>query len=129
MAMKPEVKKVFLDALRSGEYEQGTGRLALVKDDGVVSYCCLGVLSAEGAKAGVCNPLELSDYFTDDQAEKEWVIKASDNEDGVEYVYAYPPQSIYDWAGLTSEDGTALANINDKNDSFAEVIEYIDANL
>lgn len=129
MAMKPEVKKVFLDALRSGEYEQGTGQLALVKDDGVVSYCCLGVLSAEGAKAGVCNPLELSDYFTDDSAEKEWVIKASDNEDGVEYVDSYPPQSIYDWAGLTSEDAITLANINDKNDSFAEVIEYIDANL
>lgn len=129
MAMKPEVKKVFLDALRSGEYEQGTGRLAMVKDDGVVGYCCLGVLSAEGAKAGVCNPLELSDYFTGNPAEKEWVLKASDNEDGIEYVDAFPPQSICDWAGLTFEDIFTLANINDKSDSFAEVIEYIDTNL
>lgn len=129
MAMKPEVKKILLDALRSGEYEQGKGRLALVKDDGAVGYCCLGVLTAEGAKAGACDPLELSDYFTENPAEKEWVLRANDSEDGMEYVYAYPPQSIYDWAGLTSQDGITLASINDENDSFAEVIEYIDANL
>jgi hypothetical protein len=37
--MQPEVKEAWLKALRSGEYQQGTG--CLRKDD---TYCCLGVL-------------------------------------------------------------------------------------
>lgn len=39
MAMSPEVKAKWVDALRSGEYEQGQNRLR-TKD----SFCCLGVL-------------------------------------------------------------------------------------
>lgn len=39
MAMKPEVKKKWLEALRSGKYKQDRGYLKT--DEG---YCCLGVL-------------------------------------------------------------------------------------
>ena len=38
--MKPEIKKLWVDALRSGTYKQGFGRLKT--DQG---YCCLGVLT------------------------------------------------------------------------------------
>lgn len=38
--MNPEIKKRWVAALRSGEYEQGKGRL--VTEDG--KFCCLGVL-------------------------------------------------------------------------------------
>lgn len=37
--MKPEIKKLWVDALRSGKYKQGTHRLR----DGN-KFCCLGVL-------------------------------------------------------------------------------------
>jgi len=37
--MNPEVKKLWLDALRDGDYEQGTGQLK--QND---KFCCLGVL-------------------------------------------------------------------------------------
>lgn len=40
--MKPEIKKMWVDALRSGEYRQCRKRL---KNGGSVpSFCCLGVL-------------------------------------------------------------------------------------
>jgi hypothetical protein len=44
MPMKPEVKARWVAALRSGEYEQGRGRLLQVTDDGRYAYCALGVL-------------------------------------------------------------------------------------
>ena len=37
--MNPEVKQKWIDALRSGDYEQGSEKLR-----GVNGYCCLGVL-------------------------------------------------------------------------------------
>ena len=37
--MKPEIKQLWINALRSGKYQQGTG--CLRKED---KYCCLGVL-------------------------------------------------------------------------------------
>lgn len=41
--MKEEVKRQWVNALRSGKYIQGEGKLKQKMDDGVV-YCCLGVL-------------------------------------------------------------------------------------
>lgn len=40
MKLPAEIKQKWLDALRSGEYKQGKGRLR----DGNGAYCCLGVL-------------------------------------------------------------------------------------
>lgn len=53
--MNPEVKKLWVDALRSGEYKQTIGLLrGNWSGDGVQSetgYCCLGVLTDLHAKA------------------------------------------------------------------------------
>lgn len=38
--MNPEIKKQWVDALKSGEYKQGKGMLLSPSD----KYCCLGVL-------------------------------------------------------------------------------------
>jgi hypothetical protein len=46
--MNPEIKELWLQALTSGEYTQGTGYL---QKDG--SFCCLGVLCDLAVKAGV----------------------------------------------------------------------------
>lgn len=54
--MKAAVKKLWVDALRSGDYEQGTGALRSSRD----KFCCLGVLSDVAAKAGVIPPPVLS---------------------------------------------------------------------
>jgi hypothetical protein len=42
--MKAGMKRKWITALRSGEYEQGAGNLKAKDDEGNVSFCCLGVL-------------------------------------------------------------------------------------
>jgi hypothetical protein len=41
--MKPEIAKMWTDALRNGKYKQGKHHLRKYKL-GIVEYCCLGVL-------------------------------------------------------------------------------------
>lgn len=50
--MNPEIKKKWVEALRSGEYEQTEGQLRVDDEKGKpVGYCCLGVLcEVMGAK-------------------------------------------------------------------------------
>lgn len=50
-ALNPEVKKKWVDALRSGEYKQGHGQLRGGAQQG--KYCCLGVLCDVAAKEGL----------------------------------------------------------------------------
>lgn len=45
--MKPEIKKLWVDALRSGEYKQAKHKLRTTKG----SFCCLGVLCNLHAQA------------------------------------------------------------------------------
>ncbi len=40
MALSVEVKRKWVEALRSGKFKQGKGQLYITKDN---SYCCLGV--------------------------------------------------------------------------------------
>src|SRR5690349_4293104 len=48
--MNPEVKQEWLNALRSGEYTQTTGRL---HDSQTGGYCCLGVLCDLAERKGL----------------------------------------------------------------------------
>jgi hypothetical protein len=43
VSMDPELKKAWLDALRSDKYKQGTGALTEIRQEAVY-HCCLGVL-------------------------------------------------------------------------------------
>ena len=42
--MNPEVKKLWVEALRGGKYVQGKGKLHYISKDGQEKFCCLGVL-------------------------------------------------------------------------------------
>lgn len=53
--MDQEVKAQWVEALRSGEYHQGTGRLHHISG-GQSLYCCLGVLCELAIKAGINVP-------------------------------------------------------------------------
>lgn len=46
--MNPEIKEKWCQALESGEYKQGTGRLRVGNE-----YCCLGVLADLATRQGV----------------------------------------------------------------------------
>jgi len=43
--MDAEIKAKWIAALRSGEYQQGSGALKIEHHNGTVEHCCLGVLA------------------------------------------------------------------------------------
>lgn len=55
--MDPTWKKKWVDALRSGEYEQGQGGLRSTTD----KFCCLGVLTDLCIKEGLAEDWEIGD--------------------------------------------------------------------
>lgn len=44
LKLRPEVKALWLEALRSGKYEQARGSLRKIVDGTTRGHCCLGVL-------------------------------------------------------------------------------------
>jgi hypothetical protein len=117
MAMNPEVKPLWLAALRSGEYEQATGSLARVymrvkpevagaiyprqedfEPTGKVTYCCKGVLSDLAVNNGVDMDVRDNGY-----------IGSQLNDSGATCYYAerqysgitgVMPGAVVRWAGL-----------------------------
>jgi hypothetical protein len=55
--MRPEIKAAWLTALRSGEYEQGIGRLGMRDRDGQEKFCCLGVLCEVAIRSDQESPI------------------------------------------------------------------------
>ena len=105
--MNPAVKAKWIAALRSGEYEQTTGRLR--NGD---SFCCLGVL---------CNV----------HAAKHPLIAARQDDPGV-YMgcTVMPPDTVRDWAGI--RDHLYLMRLAERNDSgatFAQISDVIERDL
>ena len=84
--MKPEVKKKWIDALRSGEYTQGRHML----QSEVGTFCTLGVLIDLAVQDGVCSWGDTKDRDNE-------II----NGDTSKY-YEKLPDYVADWAGLDS---------------------------
>lgn len=102
--MKADLKAKWIEALRSGEYEQASGQLRL---DG--AYCCLGVLCEVAG------------------------IPINESGDGVGNGFRYDYDPIYYLVGgrdasiecsLRNDGGASM-----KRHSFAELADYIEANI
>lgn len=116
--MKPEIKKIWVDALRSGKYQQGKG--CLYRDG---KFCCLGVACEEAVKAGV----EVEKYC-DDQGRISY-----------DTVALTLPSSVRTWMGLKNNDPRVqttlngieskwfLSALNDGGKTFAEIADLIEA--
>lgn len=89
--MKPEAKALWLDALRSGDYDQTKGWLAVPKEDGAVGYCCLGVLCEVAIKQGVEVPVTKS-------------ISGKALGYGADVNNTSLPREVMEWAGLPLSD-------------------------
>lgn len=87
--MNPEVKKLWIDALRSGEYKQTKGILR--REGGKGGYCCLGVLCDLHAKQGLGN-------FKDSNAYADGLGEESS---------AFLTLGVVRWAGLKSPSPAA----------------------
>lgn len=110
--MKEEVKKKWVEALRSGEFTQAQGYLRIVEEGSSPRYCCLGVLCElmrrEFPQLG--NNLFFSHYL---------------------------PQPVMEWSGLTDhnprvrsrEESHTLSNLNDHGASFETIADLIEAQL
>lgn len=124
--MNPAIKAQWLQALRSGEYEQEQGRLK-----SSTGFCCLGVLCDIAAKSGVG---KWGDF--------EFLI-VTPLGDVVDADSQVPPPTIRDWAGLSEsnpvvdkERNLRIAILNDgdkslfvRSHTFAEIADLIEAHL
>jgi len=128
-----EVVKLWVDALRSGEYQQTT---ELLHDN--KGLCCLGVASSLYCKLvrDISEPytyvkkvgkVENGEYSTEEETVH--CIKYGDNHDIL-------PKEVKDWIGLQRPDGTfetddgvpdSLADLNDSGKTFAEIADIIES--
>lgn len=137
MPMKPEIKELWVEALRSGEYEQGRGRLTQWNQDGDEMFCCLGVLCDIAIKNGVEVPV--TDWCYEDS---DWASGIPEDIAG-SYIYAdeveFLPEPVMEWAGLADAQGTyiriesgetqtlKLTTLNDEIGlSFADIADEIE---
>jgi hypothetical protein len=121
--VKKDIKALWVDALRSGDYTQGKGKLRGDKGQ----FCCLGVLCELAQKAGVIGEAR-NDYGT-------WVY----GEDG-DRSWSSLPGAVSEWAGLDLSDPrvpsphdslskVALSYLNDYGKTFEEIAEYIEQGI
>lgn len=111
--MKPEIAKLWCDALRSKKYKQGKNCLRNDTDQ----YCCLGVLCDLHSK----------------HTGRRWALKG--------YVFHYCgsiaalPVEVRQWAGLKSKwgeidsTGTELTTMNDTGRRFATIAKVIEKHV
>jgi hypothetical protein len=118
--MDKHVAERWVQALRSGQYQQGQHEL----HPDTNSYCCLGVLC---------------DLYRVEQGKGEWRkgpmrgennIFTVDDEEG--YESSVLPESVKDWAGMHSSVGEivgtvdALAALNDEGMEFPQLADLIE---
>ena len=118
--MKPEVKKLWLEALRSGNYSQARGMLHESPSGG---YCCSGVLR---------------DVYRKETGKGRWAslswCESFDACDGDHAFTSLLPRSVVNWAGLEkSNPDVAMSQLSDYNDTkeynFNQIADLIDRYL
>lgn len=113
--MNSEIKKLWITALRSGEYKQTIGVLKDELDEDGTSFCCLGVLcDIHSKQSNDCEWGEMDDYEGESSALPDMVQKWS----GVITHSGF----YYDEAGLQQN----LAHKNDAGMSFIEIADIIE---
>lgn len=109
--MKPEIKKLWVDALRSGDYKQGQKVLHHTKNN---SFCCLGVLCDLAVKNGVKINI------------KENSVTSYDGE------YETLPEKVIEWSELLDQSPDSndplitLAGLNDIEYTFDQIADIIE---
>jgi hypothetical protein len=126
--MNPEIKALWIEALRSGEYQQGKDQLKSAEG----KYCCLGVLCDLARKEGLGEWRPNSDGFGAPTGGNEFVA----SRDELDARWSSLPTAVADWAG-TSHDPvvfgglstSSLANLNDTGMSFEDIADVIESEM
>lgn len=117
--MKEEVKQAWVEALESGEYEQGFGWLRQTVN-GKTCHCALGVLGDLAVKAGLAEWLEGVPGTA--------FLRAGDSEEFCSLPDGLPD----DWLPLEGDDakvgeGVYVSGLNDNGTSFAQIAALLRA--
>jgi hypothetical protein len=109
--MDAQLKKQWLEALRSGKYDQGTGQLR----DGNC-FCCLGIL---------CDIFSPSGWYITDGI-YEWVHGEGLDESHEGGVL---PRNFRVRCGIYGHIEARLIEMNDSGKPFTQIADYIEAQL
>jgi hypothetical protein len=105
--MNKNVKQLWINALQSGEYKQGSGCLLSCSKEGDKKFCCLGVLV---------------DLF-----EKEHILTFTKHSSGFGPNHQYAlPSIVALWSGVSRRQESILMELNDKEISFGSISKIID---
>jgi hypothetical protein len=126
--MTPVTKQAWIDALRSGEFNQCTGALGKLAEGGGINYCCLGVLATLAGAQHRIDPDDEMNILTFDfggGAEDSGVIPGSLR--GTIVSDLNLEQMIFE-TGLNREDDLmrTLSSKNDRGATFAEIADYLE---
>lgn len=106
--MDAQLKTKWVEALRSGKYEQG--RRQLRRDN---EFCCLGVL---------CDLIDPAKWISSGGAGFRYR--------GIDHnAMSFPPNEVTRNVGLPRDLENQVAGMNDDGNSFAEIADYIEANI
>jgi hypothetical protein len=123
MSFQPVTKQQWIDALRSGEFNQCTGALAKPDPDtGAMSYCCLGVLATIAGVEHRLTSVAITDFIFDDDNWECGIIPEAFRSIIVSDLDLSQPVST-----LTQDD--LMRNLSTKNDngaSFNDIADYLE---
>jgi hypothetical protein len=116
---RAQVYKIWLKALRSGEYKRTKGQLRkTAKNGSIIGYCCLGVLQDLAVKDGG------DKWFTDNNC---WISCPRSEVDEQD---ATPKDAILDFMGLDEDMVQELIELNDTKDrTLKEIADYIEKKI
>lgn len=144
--MNPEIKQLWLEALRSGKYTQGKSLLRPTES----TYCCLGVLCQIAEERGICKYIpsdehngfivQYADVFQDgfcdgnvyEESELPWVVKQWAGLKDENPKITMNERNIKEYFKGTMKDNTtiSLAELNDNfGYTFAELADIIEEQL
>lgn len=116
--MKPEIKQKWLDALRSGQYQQTT---EVLHDD--QGFCCLGVLT------DLYRQENGGEWTKESHQAIKYTFVNRNYLDGTEVDIL--PWTVVNWSGLIDQvphlADNYISNLNDRGMSFAEIADLIEA--
>jgi hypothetical protein len=112
--MNPQIKQKWVDALRSGEYQQG--QCYLRTNSG---FCCLGVLCDLYGK----------------ENNVEWNLANNGHNYKFQEFESYLPSSVMKWADLeycnppVNDEESTLVRLNDSGSTFEQIADVIEHQL
>lgn len=122
--MKQEIAKIWVEALRSGEYTQCGSVLKRSDAEGKYSHCCLGVLC---------------ELYNKNNTNEQKLTETEDYRGGITFngEAELLPSEVLQWAGLRFRKGffglddkrRSLADMNDTGSSFHAIADVIEQNV